>query len=75
VEVEVEAIGVKVEAVDEIAASTSLVITHVESEREGSIVIRWKSWLLMRNVCVIPNGMKRASSVWNAYQTHTRVRN
>jgi len=27
------------------------------------------------NVCVIPNGMKRASSVWNNYQTHTRVRN
>jgi len=26
-------------------------------------------------VCVIPNGVKRASSVWNDYQTHTRVRN
>jgi len=51
------------------------VITHVESEREGSIVIKWKSWLLMRNVCVIPSGMKKASSIWNDYQTHTRVRN
>jgi len=34
-----------------------------------------ENWLLMRNVCVIPNGVKRASSVWNDYQTHTRVRN
>ena len=34
-----------------------------------------ESWLLMHNVCVIPNSMKRASSIWNDYQTHTRVRN
>jgi len=33
------------------------------------------NWLLMRNVCAIPNGMKKASSVRNDYQTHTRVRN
>jgi len=47
-------------------------ITHVECEREGSIFIKWKSWLLMRNVCVIPNGMKRASSVWKMITKHTR---
>jgi len=29
----------------------------------------------MRNVCFIPNAMKRASSVCNDYQTHMRVRN
>jgi len=29
----------------------------------------------MRDVNVIPNTMKRASSVWNSYQTHMRVRN
>jgi len=37
-----------------------------------------ENWLLiMRNVyvIVIPNGMKRASSVWNDYLTRTRVRN
>jgi len=54
---------------------TGYQIIHVQSERETSIVIKWKSRLLMRNVCVIPNGMKRASLVWNDYQTHTRVRN
>jgi len=29
----------------------------------------------MRNVCVIPNAMKRASSAWDDYETHIRVRN
>jgi len=29
----------------------------------------------MRNMYVIPNAMKRVSSVWNNYQTHKRVRN
>jgi len=29
----------------------------------------------MCNVNVIPNAMERASSVWNDYQTHMRVRN
>jgi len=31
-------------------------------EREASS-LKWKSQLLMRNVCVIPNGMERVSSV------------
>jgi len=45
------------------------------NQKERSIVINLESWLFMRNVNVIPNAMKRASSVWNDYQTHMRVRN
>jgi len=40
-----------------------------------SILIKWKNKLFVRNLYVIPNVMKRASSAWNEYQTYVSVKN